>query len=53
MNESGHNITEIRSPSICGVDDFAIRLKRRSVAGSVAVLLEKYKDMQFYSINLG
>jgi hypothetical protein len=41
VNRDGKNIYEIKAPSMCGIDDYAISLKRRAEAGSIGVLMER------------
>ena len=41
VNSAGMDIREIYVPSICGVDEFAMSIKRRSAAGAVAMLLTR------------
>jgi len=51
-NEKGVDIREIYVPSICGVDEFAMSIKRRSSAGAVAMLLERKEDRIVFPIRL-
>ena len=41
VNREGHNIYEVQAPSICGIDDYAVSLKKTATAGSVGVLIER------------
>lgn len=53
VNRHGEDILEIKSPSLCGVDVFAMDIKKRSTAGSVITILSETDDPQFIAVRLG
>lgn len=53
VNQHGEDILEIKAPSICGVDVFAMEIKKRSAAGSVITILSETDDPQFIAVRLG